>query len=263
MTHSNRFLIGFLVLAYACFQLPEEPSNDDTAVVSEESLSANELWQKNRSSRSAEWSNLYTEDAIKVFPNLRIINGLDSMASYYYESPQTIDTIYTQHQIVAHNEKSITYEIGGYQSNGQHFKHLLIWYPAQVQPKRAFEFIARAQEMDFEENVKEVLASRRMEWEKRCNAHDIENLVKALYTNPPLYYNHRPLVTDQEELIKVYRYMADPKYSLYLEPLAIEIVNPNLVFEIGQCSGSYGGKYIFIWQLDQDGQWRVLLDGNL
>ena len=265
MKRSVIFLIGLWILTFACSPLPNQPSNTDTATSTKKNLTDHELWSANNVSRSAKWGNSYTQDAIKVFPDSRVVNGLDSITLYYEKKPQQIDTIFTIHQILAHKDKKIIYEIGGFTSKGQSYKHLLVKYPAknQTQAKRAFEFIAPTYEVDDQQNTLVALASRRIDWEKRCNAHDVENLVKNLYTNPPLYYNHRPLVTAQEALIKVYGYMSNPKYSLFLEPLAIEIVNPGLVFEIGQCRGSYGGKYIFIWKLGQDGHWRVLLDGNL
>ena len=36
--------------------------------------------------------------------------------------------------------------------------------------------------------------------------------------------------------------MNNPDYTLTLEPLAFSMVNDDLAYEIGQCSGSYGGS---------------------
>jgi hypothetical protein len=57
--------------------------------------------------------------------------------------------------------------------------------------------------------------------------------------------------------------MEREQYHLTLTPIFIEPVSATMVYEIGQCSGSYGGKYILIWQREQDGKWRILLDSNI
>jgi ketosteroid isomerase-like protein len=40
-------------------------------------------------------------------------------------------------------------------------------------------------------------------------------------------------------------------------------VNDNLVYEIGQCKGTYKGKYILVWKKESDGVWRVFIDSNI
>ena len=96
-----------------------------------------------------------------------------------------------------------------------------------------------------------------------CNAHDVEGLVNELYSVNTLYYNHKPLVKGREDVIKEYGYMRNEKYSLKLTPLFIEAVNESTVYEIGQCNGSYGGKYILIWKKEADGKWRIFIDSNI
>ena len=56
--------------------------------------------------------------------------------------------------------------------------------------------------------------------------------------------------------------MNNPKYSLNLTPIVLELVNERIAIEIGQCSGSYNGKYVLVWEKTKDGQWKVLFDAN-
>ena len=70
------------------------------------------------------------------------------------------------------------------------------------------------------------------------------------------------MVVGRENLIPLYSYMNNPNYELTLHPISVEAVSETLVLEIGQCKGSYGGKYILIWQKTTEG-WQVLFDANL
>ncbi|MEM6697813.1 MAG: hypothetical protein AAF599_05420, partial [Bacteroidota bacterium] len=88
-------------------------------------------------------------------------------------------------------------------------------------------------------------------------------LVEQLYTDNAIYYNHKPVVVGTERITAEYSYMNNPDYSLKLVPLTVEPANKNIVFEIGQCSGSYNGKYVLIWKKVADGVWKILLDSNV
>ena len=84
-----------------------------------------------------------------------------------------------------------------------------------------------------------------------------------MYTENTIYYNHKPVIVGHEDLAVEYQYMNNKKYELFLEPIIVEVVQDDLVYEIGQCSGTYGGKYILIWQKGNDDVWRVLVDSNI
>jgi hypothetical protein len=84
-----------------------------------------------------------------------------------------------------------------------------------------------------------------------------------MYTPNTLYYNHRPLLRGRAALEKEYAYMKAPDYQLTLTPWYVVPVSEHLVIEMGQCSGSYGGKYLIVWQEQVPGVWQVLLDANL
>ena len=64
-------------------------------------------------------------------------------------------------------------------------------------------------------------------------------------------------------MIKEYSYMNNKNYRLNLQPLIVKAVNASFAFEIGQCSGSYNGKYILIWKIDSDGSWKIFIDSNI
>ena len=92
--------------------------------------------------------------------------------------------------------------------------------------------------------------------------HNANNLVQEMYTENALYYNHKPIDIGVEQIAKTYSYMNRPQYKLHLEVLKVVPVNKHIVYEIGQCSGSYRGKYVIIWQKTSKG-WQVLLDTNI
>ena len=96
-----------------------------------------------------------------------------------------------------------------------------------------------------------------------CNQHDAQQLVAQMYTANAMYYNHKPVVVGRKDITIEYDYMNQANYSLHLEPIIVETLTPALVFEIGQCSGSYGGKYMLIWEKQKDGSWQVLMDSNI
>ncbi len=107
------------------------------------------------------------------------------------------------------------------------------------------------------------LASRRNEWMKHCNEHHVAVLVSELYTPDALYFNHKPLIKGTAEITKEYGYMNTSNYHLELTPLHIEPVSDSLIYEIGQGSGSYGGKYILVWKKNAEGKWMVYMDSNI
>ena len=149
------------------------------------------------------------------------------------------------------------YEIGSFSDQGKtDFQFFII---RDSSDHRLLEMIVP--DSDYKDAGKEITA-RRNEWMKLCNAHQVEALVNDLYTENALYYNFKPMITGRSQLAATYSYMNRPQYSLELNPICVEQVSDNLVFEIGQCSGSYGGQYVLVWLKEKDGQWRILLDAN-
>jgi len=87
-------------------------------------------------------------------------------------------------------------------------------------------------------------------------------LITNTYVENAVYYNNNRLTIGTDHIIKEYQYMNNPAYQLTLIPIILEGVNETLAFEIGQCSGSYGGKYILVWGKRKGTSWKIIFDSN-
>ncbi|HCX22499.1 MAG: hypothetical protein CMB80_17795 [Flammeovirgaceae bacterium] len=201
---------------------------------------------------------LHTPGAVKAFEDGSFMSGDSAIEMFYQTNQLTIDTSWTIKRIMANDRYS--YEIGSFVSGEKEFTQLLIWSNQDSVVKRDFEFIAVKESVT---KIPDEIDSVRNLWMELSNAHQPENLVKSTYHEKALYYNHRPMIVGVEDIARTYDYMNNPGYQLTLEPILIEPVNESLIFEIGQCSGSYGGKYILVWQRNDQGDWKILLDSNI
>ena len=225
-------------------------------------LQANIRWTTFINENLDSLSQCYVDQAVKISPDGTVALGRDEIISHYRDLDLFIRSIKTTAKIEAHEQRRIHYEIGEFQTDsGDDYTHVIIWQGHGAKGLRELEFVAPADpgsRIDMEE-----LDQRRNLWMELCNEHKVEELVAKMYAEHPIYYNHKPLVLSAEELIEEYAYMTRPQYTLHLKPLHTEIVNQGLVYEIGQCSGSYGGKYLIIWQRKDGGTWKVLVDSNI
>lgn len=126
--------------------------------------------------------------------------------------------------------------------------------------KVVFEWLEKKEELKV--NFTKI-DERRAEWIKYCNLHNARNLVENLYSEKAIYFNHKPLIVGREAIIEDYRYMNNPTYNLHLAPLHLHVISDQIIFEIGQCSGSYNGKYVLVWEKEADGQWWIAMDSNI
>ena len=200
----------------------------------------------------------YTDNAVKILENGSILSSSEEINEYYSQNPPQIEVFDSVFSIKANRD--YWYEIATFKSEGQSYKQLIITLDS-AREKRNFEFIAKADEVTLD--IISTINARRKEWIELCNQHNARELVTKLYSKEPIYYNHKPVITNVDSLVKEYSYMNNPKYALNLSPKHIEIVNSQLIFEIGQCSGSYGGKYILIWEKDENEEWRIKIDSNI
>ncbi|REE01050.1 hypothetical protein C7460_10469 [Marinoscillum furvescens DSM 4134] len=184
----------------------------------------------------------YTENAL-----LLDSTGLSNQRTY-------MDTSWTRFSVAAN--KKYTYAIVAARKADHHYKQLLITDQAN---QRELELTLVASEVAWDSAIDQ----RRNDWIRLCNAHHAAELINNLYLPEAIYYNHKPPITDRTALIAEYAYMNRPEYSLHLAPLHREMVNTTFAFEIGQCSGSYGGKYMICWQKDAQGKWMVFMDSNI
>ncbi|WP_420570867.1 YybH family protein [Kordia sp.] len=207
--------------------------------------------------------NSYDANAIKIISTDSIINGSPQIANYYGIHKNKITSIESLFSVEANKAEGITYELIKYQTdNRKEYIQIVIWKLKDKKVIREFEFTEISRVSNTKIQTPEIVKRRKL-WMELCNAHNAENLVKQLYSENTMYYNHKPIVKGRESLVKEYGYMNNKKYSLQLQPKKLEIVNANFAFEIGQCSGSYGGKYVLIWKKQADGNWYIYIDSNI
>ncbi|MEM7379611.1 MAG: hypothetical protein AAF361_00280 [Bacteroidota bacterium] len=203
----------------------------------------------------------YTQEAVGIDRLGNVFAGNMAIVKDHKLEGLQIDSLESMGRLSAHRDSTIQYEVAQlWTSDGQFFKSLVIWNRSGGEPLRELELIAIADES---KSFPTAIDARREDWMKLCNAHNASELVKDLYTANSIYYNHKPVVIGHEDIASEYSYMNRENYSLKLTPLIREAVDEDLAFEIGQCSGSYGGKYVLIWQKGQDDVWRILMDSNL
>lgn len=204
----------------------------------------------------------YSTESIKIISADITLNSRNDIADYYLLLPNKIISISSLFHVEASKEKNINYELIEYETEDEEvFVQLVIWKLDNEKKIREFEFTSKRSEVLVEDE--ESIANRRNLWVQLCNAHDPKNLVNELYSSTSYYFNHRPLIKGQDNLIKEYGYMKNENYNLTLAPLKLEFVNTNLAYEIGQCEGSYKGKYILVWKKEFDGNWKVFVDSNV
>ena len=223
-------------------------------------VTPNDLWSCYVNTDANALKSLYVENAVKVDHTGITINGSQNIVDHYSSATLKIDTIYPIFQIKANKKNTYNYEIGAFKTgDGKRYKHFVIWNNEEPN-KREFEFIAISNKLT---PIDLQINDRRAKWMTLCNQHDALKLVKELYTSNAVYYNHKPVVIGTEAIAKDYSYMNNQNYSLSLEPIKLEMVSENLAYEIGQCKGSYNGKYVLIWQKNTAGVWNILVDSNI
>lgn len=221
----------------------------------------NDLWLAAVNSQSETLQNLYTPDALKIMEDGSLVEGNKQIAHHYHYTNSRIEATRTDTVILANGDRKIEYEMGGYHTtNGKKFKHIVIWQRANGDRKRTFEYIAQVTSTSYDLSD---IDSRRQQWIELCNKHDASALIQEMYSDSTLYYNHKPIVKGREALAKEYSYMNNEKYELSLHPIIVDSVNEEIVIEIGQCKGSYNGKYIIIWKKNQNNKWEVFIDSNI
>ena len=211
-------------------------------------------WSQLKNGQPVEANEIYFQDAVKFFPDGGVIQGAQEIAAFHANNTVRIDTLWTLFQVKANPQ--YVYEIGAFRSKDEIFHHLLV---LDSVGKRVFECISLSQPVG---PLESEIERSRDRWMALCNAHDASKLVEEMYAEQSQYFNHKPLVS-KKDLTAEYSYMNRPNYSLTLTPLHVQMVTKSLAYEIGQCAGSYGGKYMIIWRREGENPWRVLFDSNI
>ena len=204
---------------------------------------------------------LYRSDAIKISSE-QILEGASAIAQDWGETTDNILFVRSLYSVEANAQRGIEYEIAEYQTaNGKKYNQLIIWQKESGKKYRQL-VVEIENKGDYSPSHAKEIDERRLQWIELCNQHSARNLIEALYSPKTLYYNHKPLVRGQNDLIPEYGYMNNERYSLRLNPLYVLYPNSEFTLEIGQCEGSYNGKYILLWK-KEEGIWRILMDSNV
>ena len=155
---------------------------------------------------------------------------------------------------------NLEYEIGGIVNNSGTYTVMFLKTKA-AQDAYAIEFLTIYKNTPSELDAMAIDASRNL-WMSLCNAHAADKLVEKLYTSQAYYYNRGRLLQGTKALTTEYSYMNMSSYALKLTPKHVVSVTPEIVYEIGQCSGSYPLPYMLVWQKQEDGTWQILMDSN-
>ncbi|NRB49438.1 MAG: nuclear transport factor 2 family protein [Saprospiraceae bacterium] len=258
-------LLTFLGIACNSNTADSNSTQDPEVPIITESLTADPSlasWAKLIRGTIDDLSEVYVEQPVFLGPTGTQGFQIDEQIQRHRIQYRNLTSLQTNRRILAHEERGYYYEIGQFTTAQQEeFKHLLILKKDGDTLRRELEFIAKASRVD--STVLDIFDQRRARWIELCNAHDAEKLVTNLYTPNAIYYNHKPLILGHEAITADYQYMNQANYALQLSPIVVELVNERTAFEIGQCSGSYGGKYLFVWQKDQEGKWSVQMDSNI
>ena len=220
----------------------------------------NEYWQDMVNRNAKEIERLYFPKAVKVDATGAVFQTAQEIKNELKKFTKKLSNIQVIKNVPAGRKAAYAYEIGSFQVKKKTYYHLIVWNAKGEEKLRELEVVAVSKKTDDLSN--EIEAARNL-WMELCNAHDAQKLVETLYTSNAVYYNHKPVVVGTEAISKEYSYMNNEKYGLRLAPVQLQMVSPTLAFEIGQCSGSYGGKYVIVWQKQKSGNWQVLLDSNI
>ncbi len=264
------FISSFLVfLMIGCSALPGNTNraqilNKKTLSIGEMNVSENGMWKNQFNSDSSYWEKIYLHEAIKINAAGDVFDGqsqIKKKLTNFKSKVGSIDTIFEMHQIMANQNPNYSYEIGGFiTASNKIFKHLIIWKVENNFKLRELECIVESKTTN---KLKSEIDPFRNKWMELCNQHNAYKLIEEMYTSNAIYYNHKPPNVGTESISIEYGYMNDTNYNLKLAPIVTEMVNDSISFEIGQCSGSYNGKYMIVWKFEKDGKWKVMLDSNI
>lgn len=252
-------ILIWLLLPFAC-QQPADSSQQQSEDPSLPPVAENSSWLTASGDRLAEH---YWPAAISILADGQALLGPKAISHHWDEqfkdrSRQNLQLI---ELVTAGGSAQYRYELATFETDDQQvFAQLVVWNLHDGPAQRELEFIAAYDNPGTD--LSEIDAAREL-WMQHCNDHRVDLLINEVYSPNTLYYNHKPLLQGRAELINEYNYMANERYQLSLSPIHTELVRQDLAIEIGQCSGSYGGRYIIVWQKQPDGRWMVFLDSNV
>ena len=264
----NLFMLLFLLTFGSCLEKsPKDGASSSTTDISpslsEDKLRKSNSWLEAVSSKDYdEIKAIYNNKAMKIFSSDSIVHGAAHIADYYQNQLSEIVEGKSLFLTEANKKEGIDYELLTYKTkDSDEYVQLVIWRLNNGKKVVEFEYAVKKDILNTDGNNDEISVKRNL-WMKLCNAHNAKNLVSELYDPNAIYFNHKPLVIGTEAISKEYQYMDNDTYGLTLEPLKVEMATDDVAFEIGQCKGSYGGKYVIVWKKGAEGKWKVFIDSN-
>lgn len=192
-----------------------------------------------------------------IFADDKLIKGEAALQNYISKFGESY-TYNNEFRIQVNDH--LDYEMGELKTKLNVYSVLFISSKSTESTKH-IELLVISKKEDSKEDLSAIDVAR-ANWIKLCNAHNADNLVSNLYHKDAYYYNRGRLLKGTKALSREYSYMNDPNYSLQLTPKQVIIVNANIAFELGRCSGSYPLPYLLVWQKHPDTTWKIVLDSN-
>lgn len=221
---------------------------------------AHDHWKKLFNSNIDSIQQVYNQKAVLITPDGMLNKTLSERTAFYKEFKERVKHINSVTTLREDEiSKDLYFEIGYFVAkDNKKFMHLLVGKKVNHSLIREVEIL---NETSGEPLDVAGINEARTAWMKLCNSNKANELVRKAYTGNAVYYNNNRILVGTTAITKEYNYMNNPSYQLTLTPLIVEAAGKDLVFEIGQCSGSYGGKYTLVWKKEGN-SWKVLFDSN-
>lgn len=223
---------------------------------------ADELWVQAFNKNKGDVSSLYLDAAVFFAEKDAVRKGSKEIADYYmklYQDTGEITGLVVEGRYV--ETLNLIYEMGYFTTaNNREYQFIAVWkkqFGAGWVRELEMVGLKTPHEVDLAE-----LDQPRDNWVKYCAENDSHALAKNVYTEDAYYYNQGRLMQGWDAIGTEYSYMNSPTYRLQLTPKITRVVQPDLAYEIGQCSGSYRGQYMFRLVKQADGEWKVSVDSN-
>jgi len=222
---------------------------------------ANQKWVEDYNKKAGDVSGCYMEQCVLFPESGKVIKGKSAIAQFYsqkYPNLSRVRTMQVHKRFV--ETPTLVYEVGTLLTDKQEmYPYIVSWNGSNGTWQRELEALARK---TTGKNDSAQINVAREKWMQLCNAHNHKKLVENLYLKDAYYYNKGRVMEGWESLFTEYKYMSQPGYQLTLNPASVMMVQPDLAYEVGRCSGSYGGHYILMWEKQRDGEWKLALDSN-
>ncbi len=139
------------------------------------------------------------------------------------------------------------------------YDYMIVWEFYKKNWNKTIELIF---EHEKTEGIENEIEKARRKWELKAGTHDTVEIVKEMYMENGGYFGQEQLRVGHKELIEAFNSpFSDVNNNFKLEADYINVVSNKTVYEIGRYStGQFNGNYIFVWQKDENGNWKVGLD---